>query len=167
MLMDLTPLHSDDYIVRLVEGVVHADYNLAAHRHNLNLRYLAGHVNASNATTSAPSTTSTTTTVNPRSAEVFFNGYQCLEQGSPSNRSNHTIQCLTSPRSAGIKPSSFSVRIPGKGFAFRMDRLRVFYRYLDKWSDPRNWLNEERPVEGDSAWVPDGQAIMVDVNVPR
>ena len=100
-------------------------------------------------------------------AEVLFNGYNCNEVGHWASRENHRVFCRTSPRSDGIKPTSFSVRIPGKGFAYRTDRLRIFYRYLDKWSDPANWLNEEKPRKGDSAWVPDGQAIMVDESVPE
>jgi len=103
----------------------------------------------------------------PRFSELAFNGYDCTEVGSWANRSHSEIQCRTAPRSDGIKPSSFSVRIPGKGFAFRSDRLRIFYRYLDKWSDPANWLNEELPRRGDSAWVPEGQAILVDQSVPQ
>ena len=46
------------------------------------------------------------------------------------------------------------------------DRLRTFYRYLDRWSDPRTWLNEEVPGDGDSVYVPDGQAILVDESSP-
>jgi hypothetical protein len=39
-------------------------------------------------------------------------------------------------------------------------------RYLDKWSDPRTWVNEEMPVADGSVFVPDGQALLVDFSPP-
>ena len=72
------------------------------------------------------------------------------------------VLCRTAPRTQGIKPPSLSLRFPDRGFALRNATTR--FRYLDKWSDPRTWRDEERPRAGDSVIIPDGQAIMLDVS---
>lgn len=91
----------------------------------------------------------------------------CVEVGLWSARPAEAVSCRTEAVFGGYQPSAFSVRIPGKGFGIRADPQRLVFRFLDKWSDPRNWQNEELPREGDTAWIPDGQAILVDVSPPR
>eukprot|EP00929_Paragymnodinium_shiwhaense_P097871 TRINITY_DN5945_c0_g1_i2.p1 TRINITY_DN5945_c0_g1~~TRINITY_DN5945_c0_g1_i2.p1 ORF type:complete len:5466 (+),score=1278.01 TRINITY_DN5945_c0_g1_i2:78-16475(+) len=94
-------------------------------------------------------------------ATVTFNSYDCRVTAISSTE----ITCVTAARDQGIKAPSTVVEIAGIGEA--LVRPGVNYRYLDRWSDPRTWKDNEMPLEGDLVVVPAGQAIMLDMNTPK
>eukprot|EP00438_Fugacium_kawagutii_P001911 Skav218218 [mRNA] locus=scaffold1375:86487:92544:- [translate_table: standard] len=97
-------------------------------------------------------------------AEIFFNGYPCIPQEANST----ALSCMTTERNAGINAPSTTVMLQGRGYAIISERAEdTVFRYVDKWSNIYSWLESEPPVDGDSVVVPEGQAIMLDVNSPK
>ena len=97
-------------------------------------------------------------------AEVVVNERPCLVvESSPTQ-----VVCQTSKRT-GFRPLSVKVRGTAEATAvgFGVHDVTTTYRYLDKWSELTTWLNEEPPIEGDSVVVPNDQAIVVDIPLPR
>ena len=75
---------------------------------------------------------------------------------------------MTAVRDGVINPASTSVWVAGKGYATVVGLgNETTFRYIDKWSDVRSWLDSEPPFDGDSVIVPEGQAILLDVNSPK
>ncbi|CAE7262899.1 PKHD1L1, partial [Symbiodinium sp. KB8] len=68
----------------------------------------------------------------------------------------------------GIKAPATKLWLSGRGFALTPSASEVaIFRYVDRWSDVRSWLESEPPVDGDSVIVPEGQAIMLDQDSPK
>jgi hypothetical protein len=92
---------------------------------------------------------------------VKFNGVACTVTAVDSAG----VTCTTGKRDA-IRAVSVEVTVSGLGRA-TVDTSRVYFRYLDRWSQLTTWLNQEPPVEGDSVVVPYGQAVLMDVSPPK
>eukprot|EP00931_Biecheleriopsis_adriatica_P101149 TRINITY_DN76357_c0_g1_i1.p1 TRINITY_DN76357_c0_g1~~TRINITY_DN76357_c0_g1_i1.p1 ORF type:complete len:5100 (-),score=780.62 TRINITY_DN76357_c0_g1_i1:121-13482(-) len=91
---------------------------------------------------------------------VTVNSYSCDVTFANST----LVTCMTGPRDSGIHPPSFEVMVEGVGLAIVHPDVR--YRYLDRWSDERTWANREPPVDGDLVVIPDGQAVLLDMDTP-
>eukprot|EP00439_Symbiodinium_sp_Y106_P059475 s1671_g8.t1 len=99
-------------------------------------------------------------------AEIWLNSYPC--EVDPLNSSDSFIRCTTTERRDGIKAPETKLWLSGRGFALTPSASEVaIFRYVDRWSDIRSWLESEPPVDGDSVIVPEGQAIMLDQDSPK
>ena len=92
---------------------------------------------------------------------VALNGMPCTVTRAAST----SVTCTTSARTS-IQSISVALVVNGVGLA-AYDASRVFFRYLDRWSALTTWQYGEPPGAGDSVVVPEGQAILVDVNPPK
>jgi hypothetical protein len=92
---------------------------------------------------------------------VALNGVPCAVTAVVDT----AITCVTGVRTS-VQPVSVAVAIPGAGAAV-VDASRTYFRYLDRWSALTTWKYNEPPVEGDTVVVPEGQALLVDVDPPR
>ncbi|CAJ1365276.1 unnamed protein product [Effrenium voratum] len=103
-------------------------------------------------------------TVAADNANIMLNGYSCLPQEANSS----ALSCMTTERNAGIQAPSTEVFLAGRGYAIISERSEdTVFKYVDRWSNIYSWLDSEPPVDGDSVIVPEGQAIMLDVNSPK
>ncbi|CAE8664718.1 unnamed protein product, partial [Polarella glacialis] len=95
---------------------------------------------------------------------VDFNGYSCVV----ASANDTAVTCVTVERTDGITPFSTEVFIAGRGRAFISGTSEATtFKYVDKWSDVHSWLDSEPPVDGDTVIIPEGQAIMLDVDSPK
>jgi hypothetical protein len=91
---------------------------------------------------------------------VYFSGVSCFIVYF----NDSTIICDTERRNPSqIENSQINVLVPGRGAALVDDDAE--YLYIDKWSALTSWLNQEPPLEGDLVWIPDGQVLLLDVNI--
>lgn len=95
---------------------------------------------------------------------IIFNGYSCNVSVANATETS----CITIERSKGIFAPSTSVWFAGRGNAIIAGNSEVtVFRYIDKWSNVYSWLDSEPPVDGDSVFVPEGQAIQLDQDSPK
>jgi hypothetical protein len=86
---------------------------------------------------------------------VVINGVPCLNVVAVSDVQ---VTCVTAPRAASPQ---FSLEVSSVGGRAQLAyRPTPWYRYLDRWSAPSTWLNNEPPVDGDFVVVPYGQAVV-------
>jgi hypothetical protein len=95
---------------------------------------------------------------------VNLNGYACSALDANGTR----VSCTTLERDQGIFMPSTILWLAGKGNAIIAGNSEVTtFKYIDKWSDVHSWLDSEPPVDGDTVFVPEGQAILLDQDSPK
>jgi hypothetical protein len=106
-----------------------------------------------------------TTTNDPLKAAASLNGYAC----TTAEARGSYVSCTTGGRSGAIKPQATYVWVAGRGRALIVPNAggATSWEYLDRWSDHRTWLDSETPVDGDTVIVPEGEAVMLDVDTPK
>lgn len=104
------------------------------------------------------------TSVSSDNAQITFNQYPCR----PDSANSTALSCYTTERNAGIFAPFTQVFLGGRGYAIiSLAAEDTVFRYVDKWSNIYSWQDSEPPVDGDSVVVPEGQAIMLDVDSPK
>lgn len=95
-------------------------------------------------------------TATQEDVKVVIDGINC-----PVTESSATsIKCTTGSR-PGLKKSTLSIEIAGKGAVSTKDRL---FTYVNLWSEETTWGGEFAPIDGDSVYLPAGLNLLVDVD---
>ena len=97
---------------------------------------------------------------------VKLNGYEASSCKPATGQSTTAVQCVSGSRWGAIHPQDTTLVVSGKGAAMIVPK-ETRWLYIDRWSDPRTWLDSEMPVDGDTVIVPEGEAILVDLNTPK
>jgi hypothetical protein len=90
--------------------------------------------------------------------QVELGGYPCAVQAVSATE----ITCVSGARSDGLFEATSRVWVGGRGAGLRSDVVGTEFIYIDRWSDERSWLDSEKPMDGDTVIVPEGQSILLD-----
>jgi len=125
---------------------------------------------------------------NAAAHEVRLNDYPCAVQSV--NAEGTQLTCVTGERiearmsptgreisvqvnpASGVPlttPSGFALLVPNPDLnvsPLANQAVTASFRYLDRWSALTTWRFQEPPVEGDFVQIPQGQAVLLDVDTP-